>query len=201
MPATSGLHGRFTLHILGRAIDPPAIVGAVRLLVRSLGGILLLVPVMPYAPTASGQPPEMPPARGIPGITVEDQFPRACVDCHVNYEEMNRDTRLSTLIAQWTTQVEPQLLETAQAVAGPGLELTGVHPRVNAALGDIPAACLGCHESKAANAPPLPPLLHKIHLGGGDEAVFLRVFQGECTHCHKLNKDSGQWWIPSGAEN
>ena len=143
----------------------------------------------------------MPPVRQIPGITADDQFPRGCVGCHINYLEMNRDTRISTLMAQWTQSVEPKLLSLARATTTSAAELQGVHPRVDIALNDIPNACLGCHESGAQNVPSLVALLHRIHLVGGDDAVFLRIFQGECTHCHKLNKNTGQWHIPSGPED
>jgi hypothetical protein len=145
-------------------------------------------------------PGEMPPARAIPGLTTEDQFPRGCVDCHVNYATRNMDERLSTLMKAWTEQVEPSVLEAAQAVAGSAVRLAGVHPMVETALRDIPGACLDCHRDGPGSAVPLVPLLHKLHLVGMGEAVYLRVFQGECTHCHKLDQSTGLWRVPSGPE-
>jgi hypothetical protein len=201
MRGTAILQGRRTLRMLGRRLQIRAL-RKPRLL-PLLGGMLVLFPVLPYAQDISGQQPEMPPARRIPGITAEDRYPQGCVDCHINYEEMNRDTRLSTLIDQWATSVPPKLLEEAQAIAGPNIKLKGVHPRLRGVgfLGGIPAVCVGCHEHEAKTAPRLVPLLHKIHLAGGDEGVFLTVFQGECTHCHKLDKATGQWRVPSGPED
>lgn len=171
--------------------------------VAGISSLLCVISAASQAQTEGARPPEMPPARAIPGITTDDQYPRGCVDCHINYEEMNRDTRLSTIIAEWATSVPPNLLDTAQAVAGPKLKLKGVHPRLRAVgiLGGIPAVCIGCHEHETKTAPPLIPLLHKIHLAGEGEAVFLRVFQGECTHCHKLDGTTGLWRVPSGPEN
>jgi len=165
-------------------------------------GCFCLLIATSHAQNAPSQQPEMPPARAIPGITADDPYPRACVDCHINYVAMNRDTRLSTLIAQWTEGVSPELLEITRAVAGSNVQLKGVHPRVrDAVLRDIPDSCLSCHEHNARHTPPLVPLLHAIHLGGGGEAVFLRMFQGECTHCHKWNRTTGEWQIPSGPED
>ena len=165
-------------------------------------GCCYLLTAASHAQNAPSQQPEMPPARAIPGITADDQYPRACVDCHINDVAMNRDTRLSTLTAQWTERVPSELLETARSVAGSNVQLKGVHPRVrDAVLRDIPDSCLSCHEHNARHTPPLVPLLHEIHLGSGDEAVYLRMFQGECTHCHKWNKTTGEWRIPSGPED
>lgn len=172
---------------------------------RFMAAVLVIGAICTFALTAQTQvdadnAAEMPPMRAIPGITAEDQFPGACVDCHIDYADMNMDTRISTLMVQWNEEVEPALLEAARAVSGPGIELRGVHPRVDAALNDIPAACIRCHGSGAENVPPLVPLLHSIHLGTEGEAVFLRVFQGECTHCHKLDSTTGIWYVPSGQE-
>lgn len=165
-----------------------------------VGGMICTFASLTAAQSQSDGPPEMPPARDIPGITAEDQFPRACVDCHINYTEMNMDKRISTLMTQWIEQVEPAVLVAAQAVSASRVELIGVHPRVDAALNDIPAACISCHRSGADNVPPLVPLLHRIHLEREGEAVFLRLFQGECTHCHKLDSTTGLWRVPSGSE-
>jgi cytochrome c553 len=146
------------------------------------------------------QQPPPPPPRQIPGITADDQFPRGCVDCHLNYTEMKLDVRISTLMAQWTERVEPGLLAKAQASAPAGTTLKGRHPVVTDALGDIPARCLRCHGADATDAPAFRGMLHATHLSGGQENPFLTLFQGECTHCHKLDKATGTWSIPSGAE-
>jgi len=145
---------------------------------------------------ASGAPP----LRAIPGITSDDQFPTACVGCHVNYEDMNLDARLSTVMARWSKRVDAEYLQIAQSLVGPNIILTGVHPKVDVAHQYIPAVCLNCHERRADNPMPLVPFLHKVHLNAEGKAVFLSIFQGECTHCHKLDKATGQWSVPNAAE-
>jgi hypothetical protein len=165
-----------------------------------LSNLLLVFFAPSWAQNEASGPPGLPPSRPIPGITTEDLFPNGCVDCHINYTDMNLDTRLSTILARWSEAVEPAVLDAARGIAGPDIALTGVHPRVDQVLVDIPAACFGCHQDGAKGVVPLVPLLHKLHLGGGNEGVFLRLFQGECTHCHKLDKASGRWQVPSARE-
>jgi hypothetical protein len=145
-----------------------------------------------------GQPP-LPPPRPIPGITAEDRFPGACVDCHVDYPEAKIDARFSTMMTRWRTAVEPKVLDKARAVAPAGMTLKGVHPAIPATM-SVPSGCLACHGKTSKTAPPLGPLVHVLHLTGGKTSVFLTMFQGECTHCHKLDAASGQWRIPSGRE-
>lgn len=173
---------------------------ATRLLSVIIGIAICTFPTAPVAQDELRAPPEMPPARSIPGITVEDQFPLACVDCHIDYTELQLDARLSTLMARWAEEVDPAVVESARAVTDPSVQLTGVHPTVDGARDDIPAACFDCHRSDAGDEVPLIPLLHKFHFGGGSEAVFLTVFQGECTHCHKFDGTTGQWHVPSAPE-
>lgn len=141
-----------------------------------------------------------PPARKIPGVTTEDAFPRACVDCHTNHPELNLDARLSSLMKGWNNKVEPELLAKAQAAAPSGVTLKGKHPVAAFALKNIPAGCLTCHSKKSTLAPPFAQMLHKIHLTGGEQNFFLTVYQGECTHCHKLNAETGLWSLPSAPE-
>ncbi|HSH09449.1 MAG TPA: hypothetical protein VK995_03620 [Oceanipulchritudo sp.] len=143
---------------------------------------------------------KLPPVRSIPGLTAEDPFPRACVDCHIELPEQNEDQRISTLMANWTKEVRPQLLEKSQAFTPEGITLKGVHPKAASSLKDIPAACFSCHEKMAKKVPALVPLLHSIHLTGGESSHYLTIFQGECTHCHKLDKETGTWSVPSGPE-
>jgi hypothetical protein len=175
-------------------------------LLRSLSCLSILLTVVAVmgqtAPKGAqgGTPAGLPPPRAIPGITAKDQFPRACVDCHLNYPEQKMDARFSTFMKQWTQKVEPQLLAKAAASAPPGVKLKGQHPAVLGALKNIPTACLMCHGRTSTMAPPFARMLHAIHLTGGKDNHFLTVFQGECTHCHKLNAATGAWSLPSGPE-
>lgn len=169
-----------------------------------LPSVLFLVSSMMACPARGqegSQAPQLPPARNIPGITVEDPYPNACVDCHINYPEMAMDTRFSTLIKAWAEQVNPNLLAKAQASAPEGLVLAGQHPDVTSFVTDIPSGCLSCHAEDSVMAPPFGKMMHRIHLTGGEENHFLTIFQGECTFCHKLDAASGSWAIPSAAEH
>jgi hypothetical protein len=92
-------------------------------------------------------------------------------------------------------------LAKAQAAAPAGVTLKAKHPRVMpATLRNIPGACIKCHSPASKNAPSFAKMIHLIHLTGGDENDFLTEFQGECTHCHKLNEKTGAWSIPSAPE-
>jgi hypothetical protein len=158
--------------------------------------LILLLVSMASAGAASQGGQAAPPARAIPGITAKDAFPRGCVDCHLKMPE--KDARISTLMTQWFEKVDPKLLARAQAFSPPGMTLKGKHPKVP--LNNIPAGCLKCHARTSKLAPPLAPLLHGFHFGGGKANEFLTLFQGECTHCHKLNAATGAWSLPSGPE-
>lgn len=168
--------------------------------VRSLGlvGFLLLVALATAADSRAQEPPA-PQAREIPGITADDQFPQACVSCHVVLPD-GMDVRLSTLLGQMTEGVDSALLALAQSTAPSGVTLVGQHPDARVAVSNIPASCLPCHGTDSKLAPPFGRLMHRIHLTGGEQSVFLSMFQGECTHCHKLDMSSGAWSIPSGSE-
>lgn len=144
---------------------------------------------------------KLPPARKIPGITSDDPYPQACVDCHINYVEMNMDTRFSTLMKLWREGVDTTLLRKAQDAAPSGMILKGKHPNAPNSFDNIPAECLTCHKKESKIAPPFARMIHKVHLTGGDENYFLTIFQGECTYCHKLNLSTGEWMIPSSAEH
>ena len=148
----------------------------------------------------AAEPETNPPLRNIPGITADDMFPMGCVNCHLNFIDRNMDTRISTSLAKWEAGVEPKLLEKAQAATPKETVLTGKHPFAAESLADIPNACIQCHGSMSQNAPDFSQLVHLIHLTGGQENHYIAIFQGECTHCHKLNSSSGKWFTPSGNE-
>ncbi len=152
----------------------------------SIGAILFL--------TLAGASP--PSARKIPGLTIKDAYPQGCVDCHVNRPDM--PAPLSVRIKQWSEKVDPKLLAQAKASAPKGVTLKGKHLAVP--VKDVPGACLKCHGKGSKMAPPFATMLHAIHLTGSDGNPFLTTFQGECTHCHKLNTATGEWSMPSGPE-
>lgn len=141
------------------------------------------------------------PARQVPGITTVDRHPRGCVDCHVVYADEGFDARLSVRLQEWTAgKVEPALLAQTKATMPAGVPAKGKHPPAEDSLEDIPAACLDCHDSASKKAPPFSRLLHLVHLTGGAKSPYMTVYQGECTHCHKLDAGTGTWSLPSGPE-
>ena len=131
--------------------------------------------------------------RAIPGINAKDVYPAGCVDCHV------KERRVSVLLAHWNGQVDAKTLAAMQAFVPKGITLKGKHPTVAAT--NIPASCVKCHTATSKVIPPLAPLMHGIHFAKGDASEFVKQFQGECTHCHKMNKTiTGTWSLPSGKE-
>ena len=161
---------------------------------------VMLVGSVPGVAVSQGQPPAQPPLRQIPGVTAPDQFPRGCVDCHVNRPDLKLDVRLSTLLGQWEKQVEPELLARIRSFTPAAIPLKGKHPKFAAATAEIPKSCLMCHARTSKFAPPFVQLLHGLHLVGGEKNHFLAMFQGECTHCHKLDKATGVWSLGGGTE-
>lgn len=176
---------------------------------QKLSQIMLVTPffvfIMAYsiarAALQEGEPP--PPALPqIPGVTAPDRFPRGCVDCHVNRPDLKMDVRISTLLLQWQIKVDPELLVKVREFSPAGMPLKGMHPKIEGELTEIviPDTCLQCHAKTSKSAPPLGRLLHGLHLVGGEQNHFLTVFQGECTHCHKLDAATGSWSLGSGVE-
>lgn len=169
-----------------------------------LPGMLALATAALAAAGAAAGPPggePLPPVRAVPGLTDRDAHPAGCVDCHVLRPELGLDVRLGTALAAWSAgEVDARLLALSRASAPPCATISGRHPRAGDSLGDIPNACLECHSRDADEAPPFARLLHAIHLTGGADSVFMTVYQGECTHCHKLDPTSGAWSLASGPE-
>ena len=146
-------------------------------------------------PTASPTPA----LRQIPGITAKDAYPNGCVDCHVAAK--GGDTRLSVLLAKWTTAVPAALVDKARAASADALKIKGKHLALANVKANLPQTCLvACHKKGSTIAPPFAQLMHSIHLVGGAQNRFMTANQGECTHCHKLDQKTGTWKIASGAE-
>lgn len=166
------------------------------LLVLALTGLVALD--TGTADTGSKQEP--PPPRKIPGITSPDGFPRACVDCHVEYPELKLDARLGTLMSRLSTGVEAKLMARVQGLTPAGTQLKGVHPEVRLEGRDIPGTCVACHATGAGKVLPFARMMHVLHLHADGDNHFLSIFQGECTHCHKLDGRTGRWTVPSAPE-
>jgi len=165
-----------------------------------LATLLILVGYIPVETQAEGEPKTVLQLPQIPGITALDQFPRGCVDCHVNRPDLQMDVRLSTAMQQWQDKVPPAFLTKVRHFTPVGIVLEGKHPMFRAEVADIPQACLRCHAKTSKSAPPFAPLLHGLHLVGGEKNHFLSMFQGSCTHCHKFDMATGLWALGSGTE-
>lgn len=103
----------------------------------------------------------------IPGITVADDHPNGCVDCHKKVS----DTKDYSLPAEIKAMAKD-----------------GKHPDV-ASMVKGPADCLKCHGEKAKL--PLGKILHEAHLTG-DDNHFITNYGGQCMYCHSLDKASGK---------
>jgi hypothetical protein len=135
------------------------------------------------------------------GLSAGDPFPKGCVSCHAVDKAKGVDHRLSVALGQWTAgKIDAGLLAKSKASAPAGVALKGKHPAAEDSLDDIPNTCLDCHDSGSKKAPPFSRLLHLVHLTGGTNSTFMTTFKGDCTHCHKLNAQTGEWSMPSGAE-
>lgn len=142
---------------------------------------------------------QTPAPRQIPGITAKDTFPNGCVDCHVVVKD--GDMRISVLMAKWTSAAPAPLVAKAKAASADASKIKGKHPAMSNVKANTPQTCLaGCHKKGSTIAPPFAQLMHAIHLVGGAQNHFLTAFQGECTHCHKLDQKTGTWKVASGPE-
>lgn len=141
---------------------------------------------------------EPPKPRSMPGINAPDQFKNGCVSCHKNYPEMKYDGRLSTILTAWSEATEPKILAKVQAI-DPTITLKGKHSFKPNSETSIPEACNKCH-GKMKNAFPLFQIVHAIHLSNDKDNHYLNMYQGECTHCHKLDPVKGTWSIINGKE-
>lgn len=157
--------------------------------------------------------PEMP-LPEIPGITIKDEKPNGCVDCHKNYPEYKKDGRLSTSIKEWATEgVEQELVDIARTTATKKKKIKGKHPDISKSMqkqgAKIPTLCLHCHEPRwykklfelviNKEAPPFEKMIHTIHLTG-KENHFLSKYKGYCTHCHAMDVKTGEMSLKIGAE-
>ena len=162
---------------------------------------IALVFTAALATAVAGQTPatsQTPAIRQIPGITAKDAYPNGCVDCHVAGKD--GDMRMSALMTKWTSAVSAALLERTKSASVDPSKIKGKHPSMPSAKLSVPQTCLGCHKHASTIAPPFDQLLHVIHLVGGSQNRFLSAYQGECTHCHKLDQKTGTWKVASGVE-
>ena len=112
----------------------------------------------------------------LPGVTVKDEHPNGCIDCHKNQGE-GRDYRLNVEVAN---------------VDG--------HPKIDSIVKKVPNDCLMCHK-EGAKAGPLNLITHKDHYRNPSENHFIAYYQGACLNCHSVDTASGVMSIKSGPKN
>jgi hypothetical protein len=112
----------------------------------------------------------------LPGITVTDEHPNGCVDCHKSQGE-GQDFRLNVSLAK-----------------------LGKHPKIDAIVKKLPEDCMMCHK-EGGKVAALNIMLHKAHYEKGAESPFIKFYQGACLNCHKLDAASGKMSVKSGPKN
>jgi hypothetical protein len=165
----------------------------------TLLGLSLMMTLAVSTSWAEGTPASQPPLPDVPGITTPDLKPNACVDCHKVYPG-KFDGRLTVALQSWINKTDDKLLALAQSTMPPGIKLEGKHPDVSKLVKVIPNDCLMCHGGHSKKVPAFKKLIHRIHLTGGKDNHFISHYQAQCTHCHKLDANTGTWSIGSGME-
>lgn len=112
----------------------------------------------------------------LPGVTVADEHPNGCVNCHTLAGE-GGDYRLNVELAN---------------VEG--------HPKIDAIVKTVPNDCLMCHK-QGTTAGPLNLITHRDHYRNPNDNAFIRVYQGACLNCHRVNPGSGVMTVKSGPKN
>lgn len=112
----------------------------------------------------------------LPGITIADDHPNGCIDCHKKQAD-GQDYRLNVSLAK-----------------------LGKHPKIDAIVKQVPAGCLMCHK-EGGKVSALNIMLHQVHYEKGTDSAFVKFYQGACLSCHKLDKASGKTSVKSGTKN
>jgi mono/diheme cytochrome c family protein len=111
----------------------------------------------------------------LPGITVADNFPRGCVDCHK--VSGSQDLTVNGM-----------------------LKKLGEHPDVTKAVTTVPTDCALCHK-KGGAAPALNLVMHASHYRDPAKSYFITGYKGACLNCHTLNAKTGEMKVKSGPKN
>jgi hypothetical protein len=112
----------------------------------------------------------------LPGVTVDDDRPNGCVDCHVKVDD-ERDYRLNVEVAH----VEK-------------------HPPVDKIVKTVPDDCMKCHK-EGSKAGAMSEVSHKSHFTKGKDNHFVSHYSGECLHCHSIDLGTGVIGVKSGPSN
>jgi hypothetical protein len=112
----------------------------------------------------------------LPGITVKDENPNGCVDCHRN-AGAGKDSRLNVSLPA--------------NVKG--------HPDIAKVMKSLPADCAMCHAA-GRTAAPLQQVIHQAHYRDPAKNAFVTANQGACLHCHTLSTE-GVAGVKAAAKN
>ena len=111
----------------------------------------------------------------LPGITVADEYPNGCVDCH--QADGDHHDRLDEAVAN----------------------LEG-HPKVAPMMRVVPKDCMMCHK-QGGSASPLSQSAHQQHYENPSENHFVTEYQGACLHCHTMDTETGSMAAKNGDKN
>jgi hypothetical protein len=131
-----------------------------------LAGVAILGSVLALTAASAADTPYL------PGITVKDENPRGCVDCH-----KNADSRMPAEIAR---------------IKG--------HPNIDKIVKTVPNDCLMCHKP-GGKVPELNLVMHKAHYDKPAENHFVTDSKGACLNCHTLDTTTGAMNMKSGPKN
>jgi len=110
------------------------------------------------------------------GVTVKDEHPNGCVDCHVKVSD-EKDYRMPAEIAH----VEN-------------------HPPIDKVVKIVPKDCGMCHKPDA-KAGALNLVTHKFHYQNPSENHFISNYNGDCLNCHSLDMNTFKMGVKSGPAN
>ena len=109
----------------------------------------------------------------LPGITVKDDYPNGCVDCHMNGKAISVIAELAK-------------------VSG--------HPKVDKVVKSVPKDCLICHKT-GPKPPVFSQAMHLVHYAKPSENDFVTTYKGACLSCHILDTSTGEMVKKNGPKN
>ena len=112
----------------------------------------------------------------LPGITVNDEYPKGCVDCHTKVGANNEDL----------LNVE--------------VKKVAKHPPIDKIVKIVPDDCMKCHKA-GSKAGALSGVAHKVHFSKGKDSVFVTHYGGLCLNCHSIDLGTGVISVKSGPAN
>jgi hypothetical protein len=112
----------------------------------------------------------------LPGVTVDDEHPNGCVDCHVKVDD-EKDYRLNVEVKK-----------------------VAKHPPIDKMVKNNPDDCMKCHK-EGSKAGGMSEVSHKVHFSKGKDSVFVAHYGGQCLHCHSIDLGTGVIGVKSGPSN